>query len=185
MFGPAGSGKSFHAARLAAEYQVRRIRVGFGRKYLFAIWFALTHRDFARHIFHIWNAETRKNPVLRGNKLYRLISFMAKEQKARCQRGGVIDEGIIQYFLILYEGEAPAAEVRDCLALLQRPDYLVCIVESDVATRFHRMQERGKVSRWELGDAYVRRWQDVLQSNTQRLKPVLTSLFRCEIVRNG
>jgi hypothetical protein len=53
-----------------------------------------------------------------------------------------------------------------------------------VATRFRRMEERGKVSRWELGDDYVRHWQDALQSNMERLTPVLSSLFRCEIVRN-
>jgi hypothetical protein len=184
MFGPSGSGKSHFVRRLAAEHNVKRIRVRFGQKYLLAILFALLHRAFAKQAFAMWNAETRRSPVLRGNKLYRLISFMAKEQKARLYRGGVIDEGLIQYFLILFEREVPVAEVRDCLALLQRADYLICIVESDVATRFRRMEERGKVSRWELGDAYVRRWQDVLQSNMERLTPVLTSLFRCEIVRN-
>jgi hypothetical protein len=184
LFGPSGSGKSYFTKRLAAEHRVKRIRLRFGQKYLLAIIFVLRHRAFARRIFALWNSETRKTPVLRGNKLYRLISFMAKEQKARLYRGGVIDEGLIQYFLILFEGEAPVAEVRDCLALLQRPDYLVCIVQSDVAIRFERMKKRGKVSRWELGDAYVHRWQDVLQSNMERLTPVLTSLFRCEIVRN-
>jgi hypothetical protein len=184
LFGPSGSGKSYVAARLAAEHNLKPVRVRFGQKYLFATAFAFRHREFARRIFAMWNAETRKNPVLRGNKLYRLISFMAKEQKARRMGGGVIDEGIIQYFLILYEGDAPVEDVRDCLALLERPDYFVCIVESDVATRFRRMRERGKVSRWELGEDYTRRWQDVLQSNAERLKPVLMSLFRCEIVRN-
>jgi hypothetical protein len=184
LFGPSGSGKSYFAARLAAEHNVKPVRVHFGQKYLFAASFVLQHREFARRIFAMWNAETRKNPILRGNKLYRLISFMAKEQKARRMGGGVIDEGIVQYFLILYEGEAPVDEVRDCLALLERTDYFVCIVESDVTTRFRRMRERGKISRWELGEDYTRRWQDVLQSNAERLKPVLTSLFRCEIVRN-
>jgi hypothetical protein len=184
LFGPSGSGKSYFVARVAAEHRVRPIRVHFGQKYLFALIFVLRHRQFARRIFAMWNSETRKTPVLRGNKLYRLISFMAKEQKARMKGGGVIDEGIIQYFLILYEDTAPVAQVYDCLALLRRPDYFVCIIESDVATRFRRMEERGKVSRWELGDAYVRRWQDVLQSNAELLKPVLTSLFRCETVRN-
>lgn len=184
LFGPSGSGKSFFAARLAAEHNLKQVRVRFGQKYFYATRFALTHRAFARRIFAMWNEETRRNPVLRGNKLYRLISFMAKEQKARAMGGGVIDEGIIQYSLILYEGDAPVNAVRDCLALLERPDYFVCIIESDVATRFRRMKERGKVSRWELGEDYTRRWQDVLQANAERLKPILTSLFRCEIVRN-
>jgi hypothetical protein len=184
LFGPSGSGKSFVAASLAAEHHVKPVRLRFGQKYFFAARFALSHRKFARRIFAMWNAETQRTPVLRGNKLYRLISFMAKEQKARAMGGGVIDEGIIQYFLILYEGEAPVDEVRNCLALLEPPDYLICIVESDVATRFRRMEERGKVSRWELGDDYTRRWQQVLQANAERLKPVLTSLFRCEIIRN-
>jgi cytidylate kinase len=184
LFGPSGSGKSYHVKRLAAEHNTKRIRVRFGQKYLLAAIFALLNPGFVRRVFAMWNAETRRTPTLRGNKLYRLISFMAKEQKARIRGGGIIDEGIIQYFLILYEDATPIAEVEECLALLRRPDYLVCIVESDVATRFRRMEERGKVSRWELGDAYVRHWQDVLQSNVTGLKPVLQSLFACEIVHN-
>jgi hypothetical protein len=184
MFGPSGAGKSFLIKNLVTEHNVRRIRVRFGQKYILAGLFALLHREFAKRVFKLWNAETRKNPVLRSEKLFRLISFMSKEQKARLYRGGVIDEGIIQYFLILFEGEAPVAQVRDCLALLQRPDYRICIVQSDIATRFERMKRRGKVSRWELGDDYVRRWQDVLQTNMGLLTPVLTSLFHCDIVRN-
>jgi hypothetical protein len=184
LFGPSGSGKSYLASRLAAQHDLPLVRVRFGQKYFFALLFASHYPRLVARLLRLWQDQTRDNRVLRGEKLLKLISFLAKEQKARWLGGGVIDEGIFQYFLILHEGKISPPEIEDCLALLPADGYRICIVETDLATRFTRMQARGKVSRWELGEAYTKHWQDILETNAAALKPILMARYACEIQRN-
>lgn len=184
LFGPSGSGKSTIAARLAAEQNLKIVRVGFGQKYPLALLFALTHPKVAARLFQLWNAKTRANNILRGKKFFRLISFLSKEQKARLSGGGVIDEGLFQFFLILHEDAIVPSEVEHCLEPLPRDGYRICIVESDPTTRFKRSEGRGKVSRHEFGEDYVKRWQDVLDTNATAMKVILTAMFAIQIIRN-
>jgi hypothetical protein len=184
LFGPSGSGKSYLASRLAVEYEISLVRVSFGQKHLLALLFALGHPRLSFRLLSLWHRRTRETRTLRRKKLYRLVSFLAKEQKARLMGGGVVDEGIFQFFLILHEEKISPPEIAHCLAPLARADYLVCIVESGPATRLARMQARGEVSRWELGDDYVKRWQQTLETNAAELKAILSADFRCLVRRN-
>jgi dephospho-CoA kinase len=184
FFGPSGSGKSHLVPGLAAEHRLPVIRVGFGQTHALALLFALTHPRLTWRLLRLWNRKTREDSTLRGKKLYRLISFLAKEQKARLLRGGVIDEGLLQYFLILHERRIVPAEIEECLTLLPASGYLVCIVESDRETRVRRMQARGKVSRGALGEDYQKRWQDTLEENAAALSALLKARFTCRVMRN-
>jgi hypothetical protein len=184
LFGPSGSGKSYLVPGLAAEHRLPVIRVGFGQKNILALLFALGHPRLTWRLVRLWHSATREDRTLRGKKFYRLISFLSKEQKARLLRGGVIDEGLLQYFLILHERPVSAPRIEACLALLRPADYLVCIVESSRETRLRRMTERGKVSRGVLGADYQERWQDTLETNAAALSALLTARFTCIVKRN-
>jgi hypothetical protein len=184
LFGPSGSGKSYLAMGIAAEHRLPVIKVRFGQKHVLALLFALGHPRLTARLVRLWHRKTREDPILRGKKFYRLVSFLAKEQMARLRRGGVIDEGIFQFFLILHERKVSAPEIEDCLALLRTDDYLVYIIESDRQTRLRRMQQRKKISRGGLGEAYQKRWQDTLETNAVDLKALLAARFRCIVRRN-
>jgi len=184
LFGPSGSGKSYLVPGLAAQHHVPVIDVAFGQKHFLAALFALRRPRLTYRLVRLWHLKTRDDRTLRRKKLYRLISFLSKEQKARLRRGGVIDEGLFQFFLILHEQKVSPAEIEECLALLRSEDYLVCIVESGRETRLRRMRERNKISRGGLGEAYQKRWQDTLETNAAELKTLLTSRFTCTVQRN-
>ncbi|GEM_PF-6782513 len=184
LFGPPGSGKSFLAPRLAAEHNVPTVRLRFGQKYALALMFFATQRPLARALLRLWDLHTRAYPLRRRKKLKRLISFVAKEQKARLRGGGVVDEGIFQYLLVLHEAPVVPAQIDAVLRHLDPGDYLVCIVETRRETRVKRMIDRGSVSRGELGEAYQDKWQSVLAANAGLLAGMFQGRFRCQIVKN-
>ena len=184
MFGPPGSGKSFLAPQLAAEHKVPQIRLRFGQKYALALMFFVTQRPLAMALFRQWDSHTREFPLRRRIKLRRLISFVAKEQKARLKGGGVVDEGIFQYLLVLHEAPVVPAQINAILRHMDPADHLVCIVETRRETRIQRMIDRGKVSRGELGEDYQRKWQAVLAANADALAALFRKRFRCQTVKN-
>jgi hypothetical protein len=184
LFGPSGTGKSYLASRLATERKLPLVRVSFGQKHLLAALFALRNPRLVFRLVRLWQRKTRTMRTLRGKKLYRLISFLAKEQKARWLGGGVIDEGLFQFFLILHEEKIVPAEIENCLAPVPRQDYLICIIESDRETRMRRMRRRGKISRAGQGEAYLAHWQDTLEINAVELKAILQDRYACVVQRN-
>lgn len=159
------------------------VRVGrLGQRPLYALLFGLLHPSLALRLFAICRAQSQG--ALRRMKIHRLVSALAKEQKARTVGGGLIDEGLFQVLLTLYETPAEPATIEEMLSLLPKAAYRVCFVEADDETRRSRMQARGKIPRGELGPAHQAQWQRTLAVNLATLKSAVIARFDGVTVRN-
>jgi dephospho-CoA kinase len=183
LAGLPGSGKSFLAPKIAAEHGVSIVRVGrLGQRRLYALLFGLLHPRLVLRLLATCRAQSRG--ALRRMKTHRLVSALAKEQKARMIGGGLIDEGIFQILLTLYETPAEPARIEEMLSLLPKAAYRVCFVEAAEETRQSRMQARGKTPRSELGPAHQEPWQRTLAANLATLKSAVIARFDGVTVRN-
>jgi dephospho-CoA kinase len=183
LVGLPGSGKSFLAPKIAAEHGVSIVRVGrLGQRPLCALLFGLLHPRLTLRLLSVCREQSQG--ALRRMKIHRLVSALAKEQKARILGGGLIDEGIFQILLTLYESFAEPATIEEMLSMLPKAAYRVCFVEADDERRRRRMQARGKVPRVELGPAHQMQWQKTLAANLATLKSAVIARFDGVTVRN-
>lgn len=183
LVGLPGSGKSFLAPRIAAEHGVPIVRVGrLGQRPLYALLFAFSHPRLAFQLLAISHEQSQG--ALRQIKRHRLVSALAKELKVRILGGGLIDEGLFQILLTLYEAPAEPARTEELLSMLPKADYRVYFVEAPEEMRQRRVRERGKTPRGELGPAYEAKWGRTLTANLATLKSLAPRRFDCVNVRN-
>lgn len=186
LLGLPGSGKTHLAPILAAENRLPLIRVGrLGQRRLYAWLFALLNPRLARSLRRRCKEESGNDTALRRIKEHRLTSALAKVQKARMLRRGLIDEGILQVLLASYEREAMPEDFEDILKLLPPDRFRVYIIEADETVRLARMQARGKFPRAELGAAYWQSWNAAQTANLPLLARLLRRRFECRDIANS
>jgi dephospho-CoA kinase len=186
LVGLPGSGKTYLAPRLAEQHGIRIIRVGrLGQRHLYAWLFALLNPKLTRALRALCREQSTGNARLLRMNLHRLTSALAKLQRARVMRRGLIDEGILQVVLAAYERPAADAELQAILAQISSEDLCIRFVTADTDTRFRRMHARNKVPRAELGPGYQARWDAVQTQNAALLLRVVRERFACEVIDNS
>ena len=185
LVGLPGSGKTFLAPILAKKHDMPVVSTNwFGERYLLALLFFLTHFELSCQMLRRVRIDTAPYPYLKRRKLRRFISIVAREQKARLLGKGLIDEGLFQYLITIYENEAPAGEIEYFLGLLDRGIYRVYLLEVDDMTRARRMAQRGKTPRAHMGPEYQQHWQQISRKNFVRLKSLLLKQFNATVYNN-
>jgi dephospho-CoA kinase len=183
LVGAPGAGKSTLAPALAARCNVPIIRIGrLGQRHFYFALFAMRNWQLTRAVFAEFRRQERAHPELRTEvKARRYRSMGAKLAKARLIGGGLVDEGIFQGILKIFEEPATPEELEHWLSLIRTPPDRVYIVEAPQAQRLERQRARGNVPRADLG---WEKWHAAFEANLAMLKPILLARYNAEICEN-
>jgi len=175
IFGLPGSGKSHFAEKISKERAVPVIHIrGRIEKYALALLFAFAHPITFLFFLRILIAENKSHLALLHHKIRNLyFSVIAREEKAQLSgSGGIIDEGLVHFVLVLYEREISAQELEATLRHIPQKRHIY-IVESGADIRNARMKKRKRVPREGFGLEYRSRWFPVFEHNYQRVKTLV------------
>jgi hypothetical protein len=183
LVGAPGAGKTHLAPILAARCGVPVIRVGrLGQRHFYFALFALRNWRLTREAFREFRRQERAHPELRSEvKGRRFRSMGAKLAKARLIGGGLVDEGLFQGVLKIFEDPATPDELERWLSLIETPPDRVFIIDAPREERLARQRIRGNVPRENLG---WEKWNAAFEANFEALMPVLIARYHGEIVEN-
>lgn len=185
LYGLAGSGKTYSTPHIAAEYGLPVADVGRRReRYACFLQFCLSHPALAGSLMLETVRRTIARPTLLLHKMKMLVSNLAKVQKAIKLGGGVVDAGLFQFLLVIYEeavSETELAKFKDRLALR---DYRILTFDVDDDIRTQRMTSRGPLPRGQFGEAYQRRWYDIYVANDKVVRGFMARHFAPTPYRN-
>jgi dephospho-CoA kinase len=184
LVGAPGAGKSYLAPILAARCGVPVIKIGrLGQRHFYFALFAMKNWRLTRSALREFRRQERAWPELRTElKGRRFRSMGAKSAKARLIGGGLIDEGIFQGLLKIFEDAATPAEIAHWLSLIGTPPDRVFIVDAPRDERLARQHARGNVPRRDLGWEH---WHASFEANIETLKPILLARYNGEVVASA
>jgi len=187
LVGAPGAGKTYLAPILAARCGVPVIKIGrLGQRHFYFALYALTHSRLTREVHREFRRQEREHPELRGVfKWRRFMSMGAKLAKARLLGGGLIDEGIFQGVLKIFEDPATPEQLEHYLRLIGTPPDRVYIIDVPDAQRTARMQARNNFPRRDLGEENWQHWHKSFAANVATLTPILLARYRGEICENA
>ncbi|HEY2069200.1 MAG TPA: hypothetical protein VGG48_06575 [Rhizomicrobium sp.] len=183
LVGAPGAGKSTLAPALAARHGVPIIKVGrLGQRHVYFALFALKNWRFTVSALREFRRQVRACPALRSEvKSRRFRSMGAKLAKARLTGGGLVDEGVFQGILKIFEHRATSDEIAHWLGLIRTPPDRVYIVDAPEALRLERQRIRGNIPRQDLD---WEDWHTAFTANLDALTPVLVARYNGEVVTN-
>jgi hypothetical protein len=187
LVGAPGAGKTHLAPILAARCGAPIIKIGrLGQRHFYFALYALGHWQLTREVYREFRRQAREHPPLRSVlKWRRFMSMGAKIAKARLLRGGLIDEGIFQGVLKIFEDRATPEQLEHYLRLIGTPPDRVYIIDVPDDVRYARMQARNNFPRRELGEANWQHWHSAFAANLATLTPILLAKFHGEICDNS
>jgi hypothetical protein len=187
LVGAPGAGKTHLAPILAARCGVPVITVGrLGQRHFYFALFAMRNWRLTREIFREFRRQERAHPELRAEvKGRRFRSMGAKLAKARLIGGGLVDEGLFQGVLKIFEDPATPEQLEYWLSLIETPPDRVFIVDAPEDQRVARMHARGNVPRLYLGEDNWHHWHAAFTTNFEALKPILLARYHGELVENA
>jgi hypothetical protein len=163
------------------------IRIGrLGQRHFYFALYALGHWRLTREVHREFRRQVREHPELRAVlKWRRFMSMGAKLAKARLIGGGLIDEGIFQGILKIFENPATQGQLEYWLRLIETPPDRVYIIDVSDAQRYARMEARNNFPRRELGEENWQRWHKSFTANVATLTPILLARYHGEICENA
>jgi hypothetical protein len=184
-FGLSGTGKSTYARRLAAELRLPMIGIHNKlEKHFYYRLFRLFNRRLAGFLAERCLEQSRHDPHLRAHKWELYLKAVGREQKARIFRRGVIDEGLINFLLTLYEQPIPAGDLMLYRELLSPHERQVHIVETSEAERLKRLSARNHIGRKKFGAEYYDNWSRIVAENYRVVKRWAEDHYDCRTIVN-
>ena len=185
FFGLPGSGKSYIAEKefgyVAKPFKsfVSRIK----KYYLLAFYEALHPIRSAVFIIAIIK-ETKHNRKLLLHKIkFLYFNAEAREMAASLKKNGIIEEGLVNYLLSLYERKILADDVRPLLKRIPK-NRTIYIINADKKTRQKRMKDRNRTPRNSFGEDYLKKRQLILEHNFEVIKKLIKETFTYKEIYN-
>lgn len=165
FFGLPGSGKTYCAALFAKNRKLPLIEVhGRVQTYFWTCVFACVSPACFFFFLKEIARENSGNAYLLRHKVHNLfLRAVAKEGKALVRKNAVIDEGLFQAILYIFEKEMTQQDIARHKKFLKKRHLYV--VEASRAVREKRMRTRKRFPRAFLNEDYRRRWFPVLEKN--------------------
>lgn len=184
-FGLPGSGKTYLAEQHSHVRGARLIEArGCFERYAWAIFFfCIRPRECSILLKEILN-ENKHDITLLRHKIHVLyLNTIAKEGKAFFSRKeSIIDEGLAQAILSLYEREACVEDLSLFIRLFRGRK--MCLVTAPREKREERMRARMRFPREFLGEEYRARWFPLLEKNHTIISAWIKQHFHYVEIRN-
>lgn len=186
LLGLPGSGKTYYTKKFAQEYEMEAISFNKGfKKKFYAILFIIFHPFLFGILIKKLFIENRQDKKVLKHKLFNYLpGVIAREQKGRLSRRSVIDEGLIQFILAMYERKISKKDLRWCQSYFNKR-FKIFIIETEEKIRQKRIQTRGRIPRGHLGIDYVNNWMKILEHNYLIYKDFIQDNFQSKIIKNN
>ncbi len=184
FFGLPGSGKTYLAERFSQNKQTPLVEVhGTVDKYTWAFIFACARPRIFFSFLKELIKENKQHPRLLRYKINTLyLRAVAKEGKALVRKDAVIDEGLLQVLLYIFEKEITERDIASYARFLKKRN--IHIIEASHIARKERMKARERFPRAFLGKEYRQRWFPVLEKNYALIRELIKAKFPYIEVRN-
>jgi len=184
FFGLPGSGKTFLAMRFSKENKIPLIEINSRtEKYFWVALFVCAHPMlFFLLLKKIIKENKNDSALFRHKTLFLCLRTIAKEGKSFFKRDAVIDEGLYQALLYLFERKVQKSELACFSPLFKRRTARIVVANAD--TRRERMQSRGRVPRAFLNNAYRERWFPILDHNFDVISGWIKENFSYKEINN-
>lgn len=185
FFGLPGSGKTYCAERFARESGLPLIEVhGRPQTYFWAFVFACVRPRMFFFLLKEIAKENRRDTRLLRHKIHNLyLRAVAKEGKTFLRRDAVIDEGLFQVLLYLFERRIEKMGLGSFSFLFQ--DRTAHIVTARADIRRGRMQSRGRTPRAFLSTEYREcHWFPILEHNSNVIAAWIKEHFPYKEIHN-
>ena len=173
VIGLPGAGKTHYVGGKQVLVKGRACR------YWWALLFSIKHPKIAWHFLYKTVRTPQVRPALKNKALFLLFGAFAREYKAR--PGQIIDEGLYQYILSLYEVTVSRKAVKDDITILAPLRRGVLHFRTDETIRESRMQERGRWFSKNLSKAETERFLVSLKETEMYLAELLQEQANYEV----
>jgi hypothetical protein len=181
-----GAGKS-HLADMYAKDEKRPL-IGVSNrldKYFFSFVFLILKPLTFFHFFKQVFRETQRNTALLRWKLTVLLfPAFAREAKAVFHKNPVLDEGLLQFILSIYDREIGEGELNKYTYYLDPKKCRVLLVEASTDVRERRMRGRNRIPRQVFGQSYAEQRLSILERNYTPFKSFITRNYTNDTLIN-
>lgn len=186
FFGLPGSGKSYiaerefgYAAKSFSSISQRLI------KYFLVALYEVMHPIRSAVFILAIIRETQHNRKLMMHKLkFLYLNAEAREQAASFKREGVVDEGLVNYLLSLYERKISTKDVQSLLKRIPKKR-TIYIVNANFEARKKRMKNRNRIPRASFGKEYAKEREEILEHNFDVIKQLIKKSFTYKEITNN
>lgn len=185
--GLSGAGKSYVADKVSLEKKIDFLNeINISKK--FELLQFITHHPFffIRLILKLIKENIHNLKLLKHKLINIFLPMLARIQFAEAQKDIIVEFGIFQFLLSLYEKKIDLRELKWIKKYLNNKKYFIYLVEANRETRLERMRRRGRVPRQGLmPEEDLKKWLDILEHNYIVIKEFIKSNFKYEIVENN
>lgn len=179
FFGLSGTGKTIIAREFSRILEIEYINANsFLEKIKYAVFYFFTSPLKTTRLILRTIKESDLSLNLMRHKLFMLLCMIIRNQKA-LEKGRnntvVLDEGMTEYGLTLFEEEINEDETRKYLQENTAFDILI-ILSADSDERTKRMNQKMKIPRSDLG-IDIKKWQLVQENNEKVFRRVFKRYF--------
>ncbi len=188
LFGLPGAGKTYLASRYGREtgYAVSSGPIRRRRRYWLGLRYTARHPYLVASVLIKVVRENHSRRKLLFYKVHNLfMSALAREEQVRERLNSIVDEGLLQLLLSIYERRITKAEAKACLQNIVRRNDRIWLVEADKNLRLERMHIRKRIPRSEHGLDYMYSWMAVSEHNYEIFKEVIQEQCECRIICTG
>jgi hypothetical protein len=184
LLGTPGAGKSFIAPTIAQNYQATVVTPPLK---LFKIWYAvlfIVSRPLtAWRVIRLLIRENISNTTLLFHKIKLLIKTFSLEAKGGRVQRRVVDGGLCQLLISLFERKIPDTLSSTILKIIPK-NAIIIIVETSPNVWKERMNQRKRIPRYFMGEKYVRNISPVWEYNVRALKEIFAREYEVKVFKN-
>jgi hypothetical protein len=185
LFGLPASGKTYCAGQIAEQNRAEVVLVSSRlHRYIMCSKFIVSRPSVSALLLTTLLRETGLKPKLIFYKLRILVGCLAKEQTARVNDRGVVDMGLVQFLLTIYERPIEQVDLERLVRLFDRTKYMIYVFEVDPAIRAERLAARGGGLRKGFSEEYAANWLALTEANFKVVRDFLHERFDCMTFRN-
>jgi len=188
FLGLSGAGKTYYSTNFFADHKYKLIKIhNRFEKYFFLFIFFFTHPIFSISLLRIMVFENKGNKKLLIYKIKHLFFLvLAREGKSLFFKNPIIDDGIFQFLLSIFERKISDNDLIFFKKVLKRRKIIIYMLEASREMRLNRMKKRKRFPRMHsFGEKYFYHWLDIGEYNYVVIKDFIIRNFDYKIIENN